>query len=324
MVRDDPRYRWATPVDGYAGILALVLGGGGFLGRWITESLLRSGAQTHVTVRTPTDETSPAISHHLEISEAGAVRSLLEEVRPTIVFNAIGYGVDPEEKRAPDEAAAAWLNRELPRVLAESLAGIPASAPWRGRRLVHVGSVLEYGPIGGRLAETSVERPVGWYAQTKCAGTIALLEVAPRLGLDAVTARVPQLYGPGEHSGRLVPILAQTARSGRPLVLSQGTQFKDFLFVAEAAEGLLRLGLTQGPQGERVNLATGQLTAVREFVTIAARVLQIPNRLIRFEHPVPDGELAHDPIAIDRLRRLTGWAPTTPPAIGLERTLAAG
>ncbi|MFN0178768.1 MAG: NAD-dependent epimerase/dehydratase family protein [Gemmatimonadales bacterium] len=312
----DPRF-----VAGYRGRVALVLGGTGFLGRWIARLLVASGARVHLTARgSAVFGDAPVIPHPIDAGDDAAIRALLAEVRPAIVFNAIGYGVDPDEKREANPTLAARLNTALPPALATALIAVPGDPDWPGVRLVHVGSILEYGPIGGHLAETSVARPVGLYPESKLAGAQALERVAKAGGLRAVTARVPQLYGPGEHAGRLLPMLAEAAVTGQLPSLSQGTQPKDFLYVADAAEGLLRLGLTAPGPGEIVNLATGQLTTVRDFTLLAAHVLRLPQGLLRFERPVPPSEIVHDPIATDRLRELTGWTPPTTVALGIERT----
>ena len=85
------------------------------------------------------------------------------------------------------------------------------------------------------------------------------------------------------------------------------------------AEGLLRLALAAPDPGDVVNLATGTLTPVRGFVETAARVMGIPGERLRFGAlPTRGEEMAHDPVRIERLRRLTGWSP----AIGIEDGIA--
>jgi nucleoside-diphosphate-sugar epimerase len=185
-----------------------------------------------------------------------------------------------------------------------------------------VGSVFEYGPIGGELPEDATARPAGWYGTSKLAGTEALAAVSRRRGVTSLTARVCQLYGPGEHGSRLLPVLLAARGHDRPVRLSVGTQQKDFTFVEDVALGLLRLGVTTGPPGEVVNLATGRLTSVRDFALTAARLLPLPPARLRFENPVDPNELSHAPVTIARLRRLTGWTPPTTVEAGIARTLA--
>ena len=121
-------------------------------------------------------------------------------------------------------------------------------------------------------------------------------------GLQALVARLFTVYGPGEHEGRLLPTLLNAARTGQPAELTNGLQQRDFIYVEDVAEGLLRLGLSCGTPGEVVNLATGHLTTVRECAETAARVLSLSAERLRFGTlPTRAEEMQHDPVTLDRL-----------------------
>lgn len=315
----------------YRGVRVLVLGGDGFIGRWVARLLTAAGAEVHVSVldRAAAEPVLAAWEveatvHRADLTDPTVLATLLGAVEPALVVNAAGYGVAPAEKRAENLALAEAINRDLPRRLVEALAEHPAPAGWHGRRLVHVGSILEYGNIGGHLPETAAAAPFGVYGLTKHAGTEAVRQAAMARGVPALTARICQVYGPGEHPGRLLPLLLAAQQTGTLPVLSRGTQRKDFTYVEETAEGLLRLGLTAGIPGEIVNLASGRLTAVAEFIREAAQLLQLPPAIVRLENPLPDNELAHDEVCNDRLRELTAWVPGLDIRGGLRRTLAFG
>jgi nucleoside-diphosphate-sugar epimerase len=110
----------------------------------------------------------------------------------------------------------------------------------------------------------------------------------------------------------LLPSLIEAARTGQTIRLTDGRQRRDFTYVADVAEGLLRLGMSSAEPGEIVNLATGRLIAVRQFVEQAAHILNISEeRLLFGALPTRPEEMNHSPVAIDRLRRLTGWTPPT-------------
>jgi nucleoside-diphosphate-sugar epimerase len=138
-----------------------------------------------------------------------------------------------------------------------------------------------------------------------------------------VTARLFTVYGPGEHSGRLLPSLLEAARTGTPLKLTAGTQKRDFTYVGDVAEGLLRLGLAAANLGEIVNLATGQLLSVRSFAETAARILHIPHRslIFGFVQTRHQEETVHSEVALGLLRRLIGWVPPTSIDDGIRNTL---
>jgi nucleoside-diphosphate-sugar epimerase len=317
----------ATDLHEYSGVRVVVLGASGFIGRWVSRSLGEAGADLHAIVRNRLGAQRlfaaygvDAEVHEANLTDLEGAQALLKRLGPAAVFNLSGYGVDPGEKTAASERLAGILNVDLPGAIAETLATIPAGS-WGGRRVIHAGSVFEYGDIGGHLEETAAANPTGLYGCSKLAGTHRLTAVCQATGLSGLTARLCQVYGPGEHPGRLLPDLIDARQHALPLSLTVGTQRKDFTYVADVAEGLLRLGVTAGTPGEIVNVATGRLTTVREFAEAAAHLLRLDPSRLKFEKPLPDNELQHLEVAITRLRELTCWEPVTDVAEGLCRTI---
>src|SRR5262249_12656469 len=154
---------------------------------------------------------------------------------------------------------------DLPRAVCHALAPMRDPA-WHGRRLVHAGSAAEYGATAdGDVSEESEPRPATPYGRSKTSGTRLGAERSPAAGLGTVTARAVWADGPGERPGRLLPSLLRLPETLEPLPLTSGTQERDFVYVEDVAEALLRLGLTHGAPGEVVNVASGRLASVRRF-----------------------------------------------------------
>jgi len=186
---------------------------------------------------------------------------------------------------------------------------------------VHAGSALEYCNVAGDLSEDGPTNPTTFYGKTKLEGTRAVAG-SEALGVRGVAARLFTVYGPGEHAGRLLPSLIASAHSGEALELTAGTQQRDFTYVQDVAEGLLKLGTTTAIPGGIVNLASGRLTSVRAFAETAARLLTIPQTNLKFGAiPTRMEEMSHCPVSIVRLRRTTGFVPSTGIEEGIRRTL---
>jgi nucleoside-diphosphate-sugar epimerase len=311
----------------YRGNRALVLGASGFIGRWIARALTRAGAEVVAAVRDP--EGAAGILDRwdvrgriapVDLTRAGAVRALIETTEPAIVFNAAGYGVDRSER---DDRLLLQLNRNLVAEIATAVRDLPRGG-WAGARLVHCGSALEYGTLDGDLAEDGPPpHPTDPYGRSKLAGTEALRLIAEEAGTPSVIARLFTVYGPGEHLTRLLPTLLSAAATGAPVPLTTGTQLRDFTFVEDVAEGLLRLGVAVGAPGEVVNLATGKLLSVRDFALQAAHVLLIPEARLQFGLVGTHiAEMQHKPITVAKLRHLTGWCPSVSVDCGVGRTIA--
>ncbi|MBI4589076.1 MAG: NAD-dependent epimerase/dehydratase family protein, partial [Candidatus Rokubacteria bacterium] len=281
----------------YCGVRAAVLGASGFIGRWVARALCAERADVYLVVRDGTHARAIFSRYGIrgtvveqDLGEPAAAGALVRTIRPSITFNLVGYGVDPSER---DDRTAYAINA----FLVEALCGAAAEAcdrRWRGQDIVHVGSALEYGDIGGSLSEDSAPKPTTLYGRSKLAGTEVLLRSCPALGLKGLTARLLTVYGPGEHRGRLLPSLVDAARMGKSVRLTAGDQKRDFTYVEDVAGGLLRLGLAAAKPGEIVNLASGQLTSVRTFAETAAEILNLPQDRLEFGAiPTRPEEMAH-------------------------------
>ena len=311
--------------DPYYGTRALVLGASGFIGRCVARALCARGAKVSLIVRNKAvaEQTSFTYGIHgdvfeLDLQNFKAVRKLLQKVNPSITFNLAGYGMDRSER---DDRTAYQINAHLVEVVFETMAE-GRDPEWPGQHIVHVGTPLEYGTIGGNLSEDSIPNPTTLYGKSKLAGTQLLVRLCKAHSIKGLTARPFTVYGPGEPRGRLLPSLLETAETQRPLKLTSGEQERDFVYVEDIAEGLLRLGLAPAVPGDIVNLATGRLTSVRTFAETAAQIIGMPQDRLKFgEIPPLAEEMHHSEVTTERLRQLTGWIPSTGIAEGIQKTL---
>ncbi|MFN0109131.1 MAG: NAD-dependent epimerase/dehydratase family protein [Blastocatellia bacterium] len=300
----------------------LVFGASGFIGRWVSRQLCCQGAKPFLVIRNRAAAERVFADYQVtgELVEADlqrldSVGELIGRIKPDVVFNLAGYGVDRSER---DEEMAYRINADFIEAICRAMAIHKTN--WPGQQIIHVGSALEYGEVSGNLAEDSAANPTTLYGKSKLMGTKLLAQCCRELGVKGITARLFTVYGAGEHDGRLLPSLLKAAADKQPLPLTAGAQQRDFTYVEDVAEGLLRLAATESQPGEIVNLATGRLTTVRRFIETAASILNIPETNLQFGViPTRNEEMRHDPVTIGRLRLLAGWTPPTEIAEGILR-----
>lgn len=303
----------------------MVLGGTGFIGRWVARLLSARGARIILGVRDQALATTIVQRYGItaEIAcvdvetDPGAMRDLIVSTAPALIVNLAGYGVDRSER---NERSAYAINAELPGQLCEWMAALDTT--WSGCRVVHVGSALEYGELSNDLSETSQPQPTTLYGQSKLLGTERVTQFSRDRQFRALTARLFTVYGCGEHQGRLLPSLIEAARTGADLPMTEGKQERDFCFVEDVAEGLLRLAAAPWRGDTVVNLATGSLNSVRTFAELAAAQLGMQASQLKFgEIPGRMEEMAHLPVNVERLRQCTGWLPPADLRAGIGRSL---
>ncbi len=311
-------------LESYAGVPVLVIGASGFIGRWVAGLLTKAGAELYLPARDCAGAKRTFLRYGIrgdifkvDLLEFGRLRRLIGEIRPTVIFNLAGYGVDKSER---SEELAYQINTELPKAICSSVGSTPAATNWTGQRVVHVGSAMEYGDVIGDLSESSPVRPTTLYGKSKAAGTEAVSSICREELIAGVTARLFAVYGPGESEDRLLPTVIAASRHNRSIELTAGTHKRDFTYVEDVAEALLRLGISDCPAGEIVNVATGNLTSIRSFVRTAADILNVEESRLSFGAlPTRREEMAHDPVSIEKLLNLTGWKPNTKISDGVRK-----
>jgi nucleoside-diphosphate-sugar epimerase len=107
------------------------------------------------------------------------------------------------------------------------------------------------------------------YKATKMLGEVYCNFFHHHYGLSAVKTRFFNSYGPGEVPGRyrnVIPNFIDRAMRGLPLIITgTGNETRDFTYVGDLVEGILRAGVTEGVEGESFNLAAGRETQILEL-----------------------------------------------------------
>jgi nucleoside-diphosphate-sugar epimerase len=282
-------------------VRALVTGAGGFVGRHLVARLEAEGWDVVGLTRADVDLSDP-------VAGAAAVRASDAE----IVFS---LAATRRKATAAERAATVAVNTSP--WLADAL-------PDRCRAVVRLGSSTEYAAAPHPLAEDAALRPRGFFGATKAAGSLLLQAGAAERGVRAVVLRAFQVYGPGDHPTRLVPVVLAAARTGTPVPLPASVSRRDWVWVGDVVDACVRAALAHDlPGGTVLNIGTGVQTSTEELVATASRVTGRPIATVPGAHPGREWDTADwvsDPRAA---AAALGWVPTVDLAEGLARTWAA-
>ena len=117
----------------------------------------------------------------------------------------------------------------------------------------------------------------------------------------------------------MIPLFIRKIMAGEPLTIyGDGTQTRDFVFVTDLANGLIRAAETPGAGGEIFQLASGVETSLNDLVAMLA---EVSGRQPQLQHEPPRaGEIQRNYSLVDKARDRLGHAPEVPLADGLART----
>lgn len=194
----------------------------------------------------------------------------------------------------------------------------------RVRRLVYSSSSCVYGHKDGILRESDqsfcAETP---YAATKLLGERYAQFFHHFHGLDVVTLRFFNSYGPGERPGRyrnVIPNFFSLALQGQPLpITGDGTETRDFNFVGDAVDGTVRAIRTPGIGGKVFNIASGRETPILKIAEWINRVTG-NTAGIRFQPRRKWDGVLRRVGSVEEAERHLGYHSSTPLEEGIRRT----
>lgn len=164
------------------------------------------------------------------------------------------------------------------------------------------------------------------YDASKAAADIIARSYWHSYGLPVAVSRFANLYGGGDlNFTRLVPEAVGAALDGRaPVIRSDGTPQRDFLYVEDAVAAYLALldALDSGPaRGEAFNAGGDEPHSVAEVLSLIAEIAGtgVEPRILGSGNP--DGEIDRQYVDSTKLRETTGWRPVVGLEAGLRRTI---
>ena len=290
---------------------ALVIGGCGFVGRYLTRYLKQCGYETIVTkmhAQQTADEAD--IVCELDILEKAAVERLLEKTNPDVLFHLA----------AQSSVAASWNDpgQTIDVNIKGSANVLEAVRRQRKKiRVVLTGSSEEYGktaPDEMPVSEAQQMRPANVYAATKACQNMIGSIYAKAYGLDIVMTRAFNHVGPNQAPFFvLADFCRQTAEieAGKrePVIRAGNLDVKrDFTDVRDVVCAYVMLA-EKGRAGETYNIGSGQARSIREILqtvinkSTAKIQVEVDEKKLR---PIDMTEMRAD---IQKIQKVTGWKP---------------
>jgi UDP-glucose 4-epimerase len=154
------------------------------------------------------------------------------------------------------------------------------------KRFVYVSSSEVYGTARQvPMTEDHPAFPNTVYGASKLAGERYAHAFNQTYGFPTVIIRPFNTYGPRCHhegdSGEVIPRFLLRAKAGRPMVIfGDGTQTRDFTYVTDTAEGILRAGFEDRAVGQTINLGSGREITIRGLAEKIALLFQRSAQII--------------------------------------------
>ena len=308
---------------------ALVTGGRGFVGAWICKRLLERGERV-----TPLDRGAREGRHSAlellgvagEVAEVEGdlldtelVRGTLSEHAVDTMFHLaaqtlVGPAAESPAATFETNVRGTWIVLEACRELGVDRVVVASSDKAYGAH-----EELPY-------REDFALRPTAPYEASKAAADLLARSYWPSYGVPVAVTRFANIYGGGDTNfSRLIPEAVSAAVDGRaPVLRSDGSPERDFLYVEDAADAYLTIadGLDRDDvRGQAFNAGGGEPHAVGDVVAMIARLAATDLEPQILGAGNPAGEIDRQFVDPTKIRQVLGWEPSVELEEGLRRTI---
>ncbi len=194
------------------------------------------------------------------------------------------------------------------------------------RRVVFASSSSVYGdtPTLPKV-ETMPLDPRSPYAASKAAGEAYLMSFNASLGLEGAALRYFNVYGPRQapdsQYAAVVPLFVDCMRAGRaPTIHGDGEQTRDFTYVADVVDAVVKAGSAAGAAGAIMNIGGGGTRL--SILDLAQAIARVVGYSGAFRHEETRAGDVRDSLAdISRAEQILGWKNRTSLADGIAKTV---
>ncbi len=300
----------------------LVTGGAGFIGSHLAEELLRRGHSVRVV-----DNLITGKRHNLEVLKG--VDFLEGDLADPAVAQRAVKGVEyvlhqaaipsvPRSVQDPITSNRANIDASLNILVAARDAGV--------KRLVYAGSSSAYGDTPTLPKREDMQTgPLSPYALQKLVAEQYCQMFTRLYGFETVTIRYFNVFGPRQDPGSpysgVISLFAAALLNGTaPVIYGDGEQTRDFTYVANVVDGVLRAVEAPGASGEVINVATGGRISLNELLRTMTRIVGGTVEPVYKEGRA--GDVRDSQADISKARNVLGYIPKILLEEGLTHTLA--
>lgn len=306
---------------------ALVTGARGFAASWLAKALLEEGAEVTSIDRdgaSPTGLELQGIAGDVndvvaDLRDYDSVLGLLRSDRIDSVFHLAAQPIVGDANASPlptfeTNIGGTWVLLEACREL-----GV--------ERVIVASSDKAYGPHDQLpYTEDAALQPIFPYDVSKAATDLIARSYWHTFGLPVAVTRFANLYGGGERNfSRIIPETVTAVLDGRrPVIRSDGSPERDFLYVEDAADAYVAIAAVldrDEVRGEAFNAGGGRPQRVGDVV---AKIAELSGTGVEPEihgQGNPAGEIDRQYVDASKIERLCGFRPKVAMDEGLERTI---
>lgn len=254
----------------------LVTGAAGFLGAALSNRLVHEGHQVRglddLSAGDPSRLAEDVLFSRGDVGDRPKLWSLLQEV--DCVYHLAARVSVPESVLYPREYNAVNVGGTVSVMEAMRDVGV--------QRVVFISSGAIYGDQQEQpLSEKTPPDPRSPYAVSKLAAEHYIHTIGALWGIETVSLRVFNAYGPGQQLPAVHPpviphFLRQTAKGGTLVIHGSGEQSRDFVYVDDVVQAMVAASTAPTVNRKVINIGSGVETSIRDLAQLVIEALEQP------------------------------------------------
>jgi UDP-glucose 4-epimerase len=295
----------------------LVTGAAGFLGSYLANRLVREGHQVRglddLSAGDPARLNPEVLFTRGDVIDRPKLWTLLQDV--DCVYHLAAKVSVPESISYPREYNIINVGGTVSVMEAMRDVGV--------KRVVFTSSGSVYGNQDQQpLGETTPPNPASPYAVSKLAAEHYVRTIGALWGIETVSLRVFNTYGPGQplpasHPPVIPHFLRQTARGGTLVIHGLGDQTRDFVYIDDVMEALVSAATAPTVDRQVINIGSGIETGLRDLAQFVIEAVGVSAEWMYMEDQ--DTGPSHMCADIQLARSKLGYKPNVSLQKGLKR-----
>src|SRR5512142_1275426 len=297
----------------------LITGAAGFLGSALANHLAREGHQVRglddLSTGDPERLDPQVLFTRGDVNDRPKLWTLLQEV--DCVYHLAARVSVPESVLYPREYNQVNVGGTV--TLMEAMRDVGV------RRVVFISSGAVYGEQATQpLHEDATPNPRSPYAVSKLSAEYYVRTIGQLWGIETVTLRVFNAYGPGQHlppvHAPVIPyFLRQACYNGTLVLHGDGSQTRDYVYVDDVVNVMVSAATAPGINRKIINIGSGNETSVHDLVNLVLEVTNGQPEVVY--NPRNEGGPRRMRADLTLAEQLLGYHPAVDLRAGLRLTL---
>jgi nucleoside-diphosphate-sugar epimerase len=284
----------------------LVVGGNGYLGKFLVKVLRENEADIFVISRNCEQSNS---QFTVDITNFDETYKVIQKIKPDIVYHLAANISRNRDFTIYEEMATVNVQGTLN--ILKSLEGIDA-------HFIFTSSSEIYGNNASPFHENQIPKPVSPYSLTKINAEILVQTYSTNQSKKFTNLRVFNFYGESMPEGFFIPQMIQSLKKGEDFLMTKGEQVRDFLYVGDVVKALVLTAKNTSSYGETMNVCSGKGTKLSQLAAAVNTSMKTKAKIVLGAIPYRDNEVWEMIGDNSKIKKIIGFEPKISIDKGIE------